>query len=483
MIRIPGYLTLIRAHVLQAIHTWWLWVMFAVCILSSLAAVMYSHHGYLDNVDRYSVELQERLRLRLQSTLGPGSRQRDRSLRVLRAPNPAAVLVAGVERTMPSGWDFGPAGAESLTPYSPEDPLAVFDVLTDGESVIRVFGGLLGLALGFGMVSRDQQRGWLRAPTSLPVPAWLLVGAVIVAGSAVLAVMALVWLGSVVTLATWLAGPGLDLGVAWWPTWFFVWAYLVTMFGIGAAMARVAPNLLTGAAAAVTTWTVLILLGPQLLAAVGRLTSDFPPLARVEQERREKYADRQRTADRTLAERLVSAAPDVESTRELDRVATAAFPRFEPDWRSDMSDARAEADAMAASWLETRRRWLGRLRLFARLTPGTLLYFSLAEANGQGWTAQRAWEDAVAKHEAALNRALYDDRSSVTLGLYWRDQGISWAYRWHSVRTHAELPQFDDTELQRGAGRGASAADIAAAIIQAVLVLAFAIGYPVRSEI
>ncbi len=479
MTRFVGYLGLVRAHFLQALYAWWLWGMFFICILSSFSATASRHSAYQDALDRYSVELQERLRLRLQSAVGPSGRQLDRSLRVLRPPNPASLLIAGVEPTIPSGWDFGPAGAESRAPYSSQDPLGALDVLTDPEAVIRVLGGLLGMSLGFWMVSIDREHGWLRLPTVFPVPDWQLTGAILFAGCLTLALISMVWVTAVLVFAARLLGPEHDLAVSLWPTVFFVWGYLATMFGIGAAVAGLTRSPIAATAMTAATWTVLILLGPQFFSAIAGFATNATPGVRMEQERRETYADQQRIAEQRLVEQLVASAPPSASVFELDRAATAAFPHIEQEWRKEMRAARAQADETLRSWLADQRRWLGAVRFILRLTPGTLLQSSLADISGQGWEARREWEDAIAAHEVALNRKLFDDRGTLNLRLPWNDTSVSWTHFWHAVRPHSELPQFDSAAVQPQVH---SVGDLSAAVVQVVLVLLIAALGPVRAS-
>lgn len=450
------------------------------CVISSMAASLHNYQGYLEAVDRYTLELQERQRLQFDSRVGPSGRQVDRSLRVLRPPNLAAILVVGVERALPSGWDFGPAGVSTLPPYAVQEPLAAFDVLTDAESVLRLFGGLMAIALGFWMVTRDRQRGWLGGAVWFPTPRWWLLSALLAAGTAVLAVIAMIWFAGSLLFAVWLAGPDLSTNIAFLETWLFAWIYLVTMFGAGALIARVVSRPLVGMTAVGVTWMVLILLGPQLIAMVARMSSASTPRARLEQERQETYADRQKAADDALSEMLAASASTDLSKAEADSVFTEVFPRFEPAWRAAMREARSESDATNREWLDARAQWVARLQEIARVTPGTLLQTALASANRQSWSTHRQWEEAISKHEAALNRALFDDRSGITLRIRWNDAVLPWAYLWHSTLLHSELPQFNVADATAARDRSAFRLDVAAGLLQVAVVLLFTAYIPER---
>lgn len=476
-----AWLIVARAYVVEVVRARWLWALFIVCMLSSLATVLRSHHAYLDAADRYALELQDRQRLRLLPVV-PSGRAIEPVLRVLRPPNNVSVLVAGVERIMPAGWDFGPSGVQTLPPYPSQISLVSLDVLTDGESVIRLFGGLLGLALGFWLVTTDLQRGWLAGGLSLPVPPWWPLSALMFAGTLVLAVLALIWTLVLSMFASWLLGPNQELGFAFSSTWFFVWMYLVTMFGIGGAVARMTPTLLGGAAMVASVWTVIILMGPQLLSAAVFLAGDLLPRARFEYERRETYADRRRVNEESLARRLMAAAPDASSKSALDAAAAQAFPAFEPDWIGEQSEARAEAAALTRAWLDNQARWLGRLQSMSRLTPGTLLQTSLATSNGQGWETQRWWEYRVHQHEAALNEALFDDRPVVDLRLYWRGDPFISGFTRHRPLSLTELPSFDESLGASIRQRVTHRADVAAAMMQLMIALSVAALYPARAE-
>lgn len=475
------WLIVVRAYVVEIVRAVWLWALLAVCILSSLATVLRSHHAYLDAHDRYELELQERQRLRF-APVGPGGRAIEPTLRVLRQPNPVSVLVAGVERAMPSGWDFGPSGAEALPTYPSQPSLVSLDVLTDGESVIRLFGGLLGLALGFWLVTRDQQRGWLAASSSYHTAPWWPVSALLVAGLLTLAFIALIWMVTLHSGARWLFGPAQSLDFAFFGTWLFVWVYLVTLFGVGAAVARVTANSLTGTAVSVGIWTFAILMAPQLLSAVLYLAADIPPRARFEYERREAYADRARAAEATLAKRINAAVPDAPTPQEFDKLAEAAYPAFEGAWLSDMADARAEINARTLDWLSRQDMWLARLEVMARFSPATLLQSALANVNGLGWSTRRWWEQAVYRHEAALNSALFDDVPVLGVRLTFRGGVVQWAYIRHPALSIAKLPSFDEPSGASVRHRRIHRADAAAAFVQVVLVLLVAALYPARTE-
>jgi len=377
---------------------------------------------------------------------------------------------------MPSGWDFGPAGVESLAPYSSQDPLGALDVLGDPESVIRVLGGLLAASLGFWMVSIDRERGWLRVPTVFPAPPWQLAGAILLAGCLTLVLLSLVWVAVILTFAERLLGPEHDLSVSLWPTTFFVWSYLTTMFSIGVAVARLVSSRIAATVTTAAMWTVLILLGPQFFSAVAKFATTSTPSVRMEQERRETYADQARLAEQRLVEQLVASAPLSASVFELDRAATAVFPIVEPEWRKEMRAARAQADVALTSWMSDQWRLRDVVRFLLRLTPGTLLHSSLADISGQGWEARKEWEKAIAAHEAALNRTLFDDRGSLNVTLPWKDTSISWVNVWHAIRPHSQLPQFDNATVQP---RVDLVGGLVAAMVQLVLVLFFAAAGPI----
>lgn len=477
-----AWLIVVRAYFVEIVRARWVWALFLVCILSSLATVLRSHHAYLEAADRYALELQDRQRARFATNVGPSGRSAEPTLRVLRPPNAVSVLVAGVERTMPSGWDFGPAGAETLPPYPSQISPVSLDVLTDGESVIRLFGGLLGLALGLWLVAGDQQRGWLAAATSYPTAPWWPIAAMLASGSLVLSLVALAWVFVMAAFAEWLLGPAVELGFSFLATWCFVWAYLVTMFGIGGVIARVTPSPLGGTAVAATVWTLAVLMGPQMLSAMLYLMADIPPRARFEYERRETYADRQRVSGDALISRLMAAVPDTPTRTEFDILAEEAFPKFEADWLKEMGDARAEAAAASSAWLRNQQLWVGRLTMVARLTPGTLLQSALATSNGQGWSTQSWWEQAAHRHEIALNRALFDDLPVVTLKLFWRDEPFQWGFVRHRPKSIAQLPSFDETEGSPILHRRIHWVDAAAAVLQVMIALAVAALYPARPE-
>jgi ABC-type transport system involved in multi-copper enzyme maturation permease subunit len=481
MNRSLAWKTVFRASFLQTLGSRGLWAMVATCILSSFASVFHNHQGHLDALEHYRVELQERQRLQFQQPLGPSDDRTDRSLRVIRPPSASGVFVLGVERTMPAGWDFGPAGVETLAPYAGQEPLAAFDILTDAESVMRLFGGMLAIVLGFWSVTRDRRRGWLSAAPWLPVPTWWLMTALLAAGSVALGLIALIWVAGSVMFARWLSDPGAQTTLVFVETWFLAWIYLVTMFGTGAAIARLVTNALVGMATVLATWTVLIFLGPQLAATAVRMVSATPPRVRMEQERRENYADRRKDAEDALTASLAAFMPTGTERSDVAPTLTGAFPRFEAAWRDEMQRARVESTAARLLWLDLQAQRIGRLQAVARLTPGTLLQSALSTANGQGWATLQSWEEAVTKHESAINMSLFDNRSRITLRIPWTGELILWSQIWHPSLPYSELPQFDVAATASASDRTALPLDLAAGLLQVVTVILAAAWAPVIS--
>jgi len=474
-----AWLIMLRATGLQILGAPGLWAMVATCVFSSFVSIFHNHNAHLEALGHYTLELQERQRIRFQSTVGPSGRETDRSLRVLRPPSAAATFVVGVERTLPAGWDFGPAGVETLAPYASQEPLAAFDILADGESVVRLFGGLLAIVLGFWTVTRSPASGWLAAAPWL-VPHWWLMSVLLTAGAAVFGLIALLWIGASVMFALWLSDPAAHNAIVFMDSWLLAWIYFVTMFGIGAVIARLSTNSLAGMTTVVATWTVLIFLGPQLLATVVRMASATPTRAMLEQDRREKYADQQKTADDALATSLSAFSPTGLTRPDLNKMLTDAFQRFEPEWRHRMREAREDSDKSNRRWLDARAQWIGRLQTIARFTPGTLLQSGLATANGQSWATSRLWEESISSHESALNRSLFDDRGTLPLRIRWNNSMTLWTKVWHATRSHAELPQFDVVSTSTALDRTALPLDLAAGLLQVVIVFLAAAYEPSR---
>src|SRR5690606_16140379 len=153
----------------------------------------------------------------------------------------------------------------------------------------------------------------------------------------------------------------------------------------------------------------------------------------------------QKAAEEALGARLSAFLPKGIAGLDLNKMLSDGFLRFEPEWRDQMRKAREDSDAMNRRWLDARSRWIGRLQAASRFTPGTLLQSGLATANGQSWTTAQLWEESIARHEAALNRSLFDDRSTLPLRIRWGGSVILWTKVWRAARAHAELPQFDVT--------------------------------------
>jgi hypothetical protein len=246
MIVFQGWLAFVGGRFREVLSARWVLIFVVLLVASTGSAIIGGYHTHLRNRERYAVEIQRRVQLVLQAQSGPDGTDVDRSLRVLRAPTPSAIVIPGHEASLPAAWDLGPAGLETLAPYPPADLASETGSLLDVEAVIRLFGGLFAIALGAWTVTRDKLRGWLEAEATLPVPQSSVTAAHFLSGFLVLALIDTVWFGLSAVFAHAYVGPDVELSIFWQRLALVSLLYMATLYGIGSAIAWWARSPLLG---------------------------------------------------------------------------------------------------------------------------------------------------------------------------------------------------------------------------------------------
>jgi len=417
-------------------------VVVAFLVGSTVAVLLAGRHQFEANHARFEVELQERVMLQVQSITGPSGQQVDRRLRVLRPPEPGAVWASAYERTRPAGWDFGPAGVESLPPYPVAGRGVATDLLPDVEAVLRLLGGGLALMIGLTLILVDRTSGWTLVEAASRSPHWYFHSARVASGVAIVGSVCMAWaLLSGVFVHWWLPAHRLSLG-QWLDVVSAAWIYGIIVMGLGYACGLWCRTERRASIVAVAVWAGWVLVSPQMALLAfdeGGLTAR----SRFEQAQRERYADAIRSLDERAAAALVERLGRDASRDRTFAEGDKSFASLEPEWSRGLQEIREVLKQQEHIFAEQTERQAVLLRRVSRVNPGLWLHDALATAAHAGHTTTVEWERAVQAHAAALSTALFDDRPAVHLKLP-LDRGlVAWMYGRRPVKGLAELPVFE----------------------------------------
>ncbi len=414
-----------------------------VFLVGSTAAVLLGgQHQYQANHARFQVELQDRVALHVQTTVGPSGRAVDGRLRVLRPPEPGAVWASAYERARPSGWDFGPAGVKSLAPYPVAGRGVKTDLLPDVEAVLRLLGGGLALMVGVSLILGERTSGWTLVEATSGRPPWYFHSARLVSGVGIVGSVSVAWaLLTGLVGHWWLPGYHLSFG-QWLKVVSAVWVYGVVVMAVGYACGLWCNTERRAVAVAVSVWAGWVLVSPQ----VALLAFDEVGLSarfRFELEQRERYADAARNLDEGAAAALVERLGRDASLRRTATESERLFAPIEPSWTDGLHEIRDVLNHHEQLFAAQSEHQTVQLQWLARFNPGLWLHDALATAAQAGHTTTVEWERAVQAHATALSAALFDDRPSIHLRLPLDRGDIAWTYIRQPVKSLAELPMFD----------------------------------------
>jgi hypothetical protein len=447
------------------------WAGVVLLIGGSVGSLVLGQRSLQEDRERHDVASQQRLLLQLQPQAGPSGRAVDPRLRVLRPPSALASWASGFERSLGSGWDFGPASEETLPPY-PGSTLPG-DVDLDVELIIRLFGGILAVFLGVWVVQSERASGWLAVEAATQTPAVLLRIARFFGILMAVATGVVIWAAGVHLASAYLsletslpadAWPDVGIGVA---------MFLSLMAAIGALVAARIDSSSGAQATALGIWAVWSFIVPQVVMATGPVV-DTPVQFESSQRdlARELYAEIEYAA----ARHVVGAVGFAATTLDLDEKADPAFESIEADWLLQLSSARAQLESRRQKYDQLRGQESSRWRLAAAFSPAFNLHTLIAESLGIGPGATRDWMTAVGSHRQQLEAALFDDRPIVPLRLPLATGLEAWSYPRHLPLTIAALPQFVDPVAPEPSGLPR-----ALAVIHLLLVGFLAAVVPARS--
>lgn len=344
----------------------------------------------------------------------------DSGLRVIRAPEPASVAVAGLDEALPAFWDFGPAGLRPGSYPSDSEAASVLAQNIDVEFIIRIVLGMLAVSLALDAIAGERASGTLAILLLQPVPRAGIVTAKLLAGGVVLAAaVAVVALAVVATVRI--------RGVELWTESALVsiaalcavgLLYLMACFAGGLLVASVVTAYLSSVMVGLLLWVlaaVAALPAADLVANVAMpLTPEFRLRAEVEELSRSHEVRLQTALGDRYAEMLGQYA-DFRTLRPSPDVEQAFLARWDEFRRDETRRARREIDGVVEG-AESRRRQHARVaRAFAAWSPAAHFAAAAADVASVGGRAAERWRVSVRAHHAALAAALFDDRPRLTL--------------------------------------------------------------------
>jgi hypothetical protein len=387
------------------------------------------------------------------------------------------VLLRGTTATLPSGWDFGPSGAEERPPYPYEATRVDSSVSLDFEGIALVFGGLLSFGLGVYRVVADRESHWFDAIRVFPIPWRQVTAARLITSAVVIGLVLTIWLATVAIAAS-MVDPDsanelrralLLLAV---PTFL----YLNLLNAVGMAAALWSRSSLRAAVTGMTLWLVIAFILPQALAVISRMLSQ--PITRhsMEQNRRDAHADSVRRFEDAIGRTIAEHVPDRQMRQELVGVDAPAVVHLELNkaWLAGMADARSVAASFESNWRDYRQNRLRLQNVSVALSPGTALTVSLSDLARVGGATEAAWELAVQSHYELLRATVFDDRPLLTCMVPSGNSFSPFALVRHPPRRYSMLPAFQEPVTSNHPTWSAAGKSLAWLSLHTVAAMAFA---------
>jgi ABC-type transport system involved in multi-copper enzyme maturation permease subunit len=433
------FITLAGDELRRNFLTPWLLVSTLVLGVGGWSAISLGEREQAELRDTYAELVQARLQAQLASPVVSG-RTAEPALRILRPPNPGAILVQGYDRSLPLGWEFAPAGTEALS-FAGTTVGTSAGATWDIEVMTRLVGGLLAVSLGVWGALADRRSAWIDALMALPVSPHVAASARLLAGCATLAIVTIIW-WLFMSAAIWWRGFEPELLSRLWLLAPVSFVSLVAMFGLATALAWTIRSEFVAAVCGVGLWATVGVLGPTAIYLIVNLALPAAPEIRMERERRQQYDDALHATRDSVAQQLGARVPlTLTSTEQID-VAEREFPAVEPEWQRGLINARRDAVELEVDWRRQKQNQQRLASVLSWLSPGTLGRDVLAELAGTGLGDIDAWTDEIGKHTAKLNATLFDNRPIVNLSVPFGTAGAAMMFRRHPSPDLASLPQF-----------------------------------------
>jgi len=454
---------------------------FVMCCVSSLLVVWLAHRDHEEQRRVYVEQLQAKLQLQLRFPTRVTGRTEEPGLRILRPPNPAAMLAQGETAQAPAAWEVGPAGTRALAPYSLS---STGGNGWDLETICRVFGGVLAVGLAVSSVVVDRNRGWLSVLSSSPPRPIELSIARLFGGLCTLLLLVGAWWAVMgLTLAAGWAGQALSiqrlfslLPLAVLYVWIIHALSLAAVWGVR-SNSRATP-------VAFTIWIWAAIVGPGSIDALGSLLEPLPTQRHFEALRQERYAEELSRVDQDIAQAAV-ARIRFGTVPEQDAQVEQQLRAMDAEWQQRLLGVRRLATELDDEW-KTKIDRAQRLRaVLSWLAPGQLARVAMAEIATTGEAYLREWQRATHSYQQSLNRVLFDNRPIVTLTIPGLGVRFVHTQQRHEAPRFDELPDFEEpSSLATVRGAAGSilglAAWLVASCIAATMLGARAIARPFK---
>ncbi|HUR21418.1 MAG TPA: ABC transporter permease subunit [Vicinamibacterales bacterium] len=456
------------------------WMGYATALLCACSAfsIVLSTRDLREHKESYERQLDQRVQAQVRSINLVGGRTAEPGLRVLRPPDPGAVLVAGIEPVLPAAWELTPSGVEVLAPYARTE-FGIHDrSVGDLSAVIAGLGGLLALSLGVSTLVSDRAAGRISALRTLPISSRASAFIRLAGGTLALIVVAGVWSGTVLLTLRMLLPADVSIpGVIPQSLAAPVVSYLALMFALGTAAGAAAKEELRALVVAFAIWMSIVFVVPQITQLISRSVADVPPLTGMQEERRARVADEARLLEYEVGAAMTPHFPDVPRVNGAQQ-QVAYDAGGESVWRAGIARIRGVAALEERQWLDKRtradriRRWLD------CLNPRAWLSESMADIAGTGSSKERDWTQAIKAHVETLNQRLFDNRPMVNARATWKGQAMYMGLDRYRAPRFSDLPAFTAPPERSGIWTPAarrSLAGLAAYALAAMAVAYFAL--------
>jgi ABC-type transport system involved in multi-copper enzyme maturation permease subunit len=341
--------------------------------------------------------------------------QLEPALRVLRAPEPLSVVVAGADVSMPQYWDFGPAGVRTGQLHSAEQTSDPIDI----EYIVRVALGLLAIILAVESVAGERASGVLLALLSQPLrPGAVLAGKLIGGGVTlalasalvILTVLAVIASGARPLLTGSFVASSVMVGAA-------SWLYLFTFFIFGVLVSVAVQSYRAAFAATIVVWVVSGAAGGAVPRVIARGLAPVPPASVLEAQNERVLQERIRRVQLEMGDRYLEGMAPADWTR-VDRdpaARAAAVARIQPVWDRHVAALHAEIDRLAGARTDRVMRQRRIARTLAWISPGAQFAAAATNLAGTGDAAASRWHAAAGAYQRQLNGVLFGNPARLTL--------------------------------------------------------------------
>lgn len=410
------------------------------------------------------------------------STQSDPALRAIRQPSPGSVIASGLDDALPTYWQFGTEGVGD----GPAAERGSEDALADLTLVVELVLGLLALLLTYDTISGERESGLLRAVLAHPVSRidvllGKFVGAAVglavplVLGTGMSALVLLLMRFPITAADVW---PRLVMFVA------LAAAYLGVLLALGLLVSAVCRQSRTSLFVALVAWVASVFLVPHAASAVAAAVRPVRPPEIARLDRLEGIRALERARGRALGDvwRATSGSllPPADGlvAPDLRRRYDDARAPLERDFTRRKRDLLRDARTATARARDAQERVAAAI---GALSPTRTFRVAAAAAAGTGTPYRAAWEDAVTRHQRALEVATFDRVLGVEVfpPAFGYLRVIIWpnpADPRDRVPEYDELPRFDAIAPDLRADAAAALPGLATLVGETVVLLILACG-------